>query len=236
MPASIAGQRVAAQRRRRRTGRWRAPSRVGTMAPTIIAGGAAAGRSGRGHHARRHRLAHDRAVGIRRWGAGRARRARNRRAPGFAARPFWRETRRGRAADKIRSSTARSGGRRSRSRPRWGRQEREGACGIHHHALPLRAVTYRRLPPPVQRSGASAPAAGRRWGARAGRARLSPTRTRSADAPIGHGLDMARGGNRSGRLSAWKDWRPVGDSNPCCRRERAVSWASRRTGQGLAPL
>jgi resolvase-like protein len=25
-------------------------------------------------------------------------------------------------------------------------------------------------------------------------------------------------------------WRPVGDSNPCCRRERAVSWASRRTG------
>ncbi len=27
-------------------------------------------------------------------------------------------------------------------------------------------------------------------------------------------------------------WRPVGDSNPCCRRERAVSWASRRTGQG----
>ena len=26
-------------------------------------------------------------------------------------------------------------------------------------------------------------------------------------------------------------WRPVGDSNPCYRRERAVSWASRRTGQ-----
>ncbi len=25
-------------------------------------------------------------------------------------------------------------------------------------------------------------------------------------------------------------WRPVGDSNPRCRRERAVSWASRRTG------
>ncbi len=25
-------------------------------------------------------------------------------------------------------------------------------------------------------------------------------------------------------------WRPVGDSNPCCRRERAASWASRRTG------
>src|SRR5579875_2237813 len=29
-------------------------------------------------------------------------------------------------------------------------------------------------------------------------------------------------------------WRPVGDSNPCCRRERAVSWASRRTGPGRA--
>ena len=27
------------------------------------------------------------------------------------------------------------------------------------------------------------------------------------------------------------DWRPVGDSNPCCRRERAASWASRRTGR-----
>ncbi len=25
-------------------------------------------------------------------------------------------------------------------------------------------------------------------------------------------------------------WRPVGESNPCYRRERAVSWASRRTG------
>ena len=28
-------------------------------------------------------------------------------------------------------------------------------------------------------------------------------------------------------------WRPVGDSNPCRRRERAVSWASRRTGRGV---
>ena len=28
-----------------------------------------------------------------------------------------------------------------------------------------------------------------------------------------------------------QDWRPQGDSNPCCRRERAVSWASRRWGQ-----
>ncbi len=27
-------------------------------------------------------------------------------------------------------------------------------------------------------------------------------------------------------------WRPVRDSNPCYRRERAVSWASRRTGRG----
>ncbi len=29
-----------------------------------------------------------------------------------------------------------------------------------------------------------------------------------------------------------RKWRPVRDSNPCYRRERAVSWASRRTGQG----
>jgi site-specific DNA recombinase len=28
-----------------------------------------------------------------------------------------------------------------------------------------------------------------------------------------------------------QEWRPVGDSNPCYRRERAVSWASRRTGR-----
>ena len=34
-----------------------------------------------------------------------------------------------------------------------------------------------------------------------------------------------------------REWRPVRDSNPCRRRERAVSWASRRTGQGrCAPL
>ena len=26
-------------------------------------------------------------------------------------------------------------------------------------------------------------------------------------------------------------WRPLGDSNPCYRRERAVSWASRRRGR-----
>ncbi len=32
------------------------------------------------------------------------------------------------------------------------------------------------------------------------------------------------------------DWRPVGDSNPCRRRERAVSWASRRTGRGWAAI
>src|SRR5579875_3753139 len=32
------------------------------------------------------------------------------------------------------------------------------------------------------------------------------------------------------RLGQKRGWRPVGDSNPCCRRERAVSWASRRTG------
>ena len=31
-----------------------------------------------------------------------------------------------------------------------------------------------------------------------------------------------------------RKWRPVGDSNPCRRRERAVSWASRRTGRGWA--
>ncbi len=35
----------------------------------------------------------------------------------------------------------------------------------------------------------------------------------------------------SGVRSSVPKWRPVGDSNPCCRRERAVSWASRRTGQ-----
>ncbi len=29
-----------------------------------------------------------------------------------------------------------------------------------------------------------------------------------------------------------REWRPVGDSNPCYRRERAASWASRRTGLG----
>ena len=35
---------------------------------------------------------------------------------------------------------------------------------------------------------------------------------------------------------AWQDheiiviWRPQGDSNPCYRRERAMSWASRRWG------
>jgi site-specific DNA recombinase len=29
-----------------------------------------------------------------------------------------------------------------------------------------------------------------------------------------------------------RQWRPVRDSNPCYRRERAVSWASRRTGRG----
>jgi hypothetical protein len=28
-----------------------------------------------------------------------------------------------------------------------------------------------------------------------------------------------------------QDWRPVGDSNPCYRRERPASWASRRTGR-----
>lgn len=26
---------------------------------------------------------------------------------------------------------------------------------------------------------------------------------------------------------------PVGESNPCLRRERAVSWATRRTGRGV---
>src|SRR5579883_2361917 len=28
-----------------------------------------------------------------------------------------------------------------------------------------------------------------------------------------------------------ENWRPLGDSNPCYRRERAVSWASRRRGR-----
>src|SRR5207302_10370513 len=30
------------------------------------------------------------------------------------------------------------------------------------------------------------------------------------------------------------NWRPQGDSNPCYRRERAMSWASRRSGRGQA--
>jgi hypothetical protein len=32
-----------------------------------------------------------------------------------------------------------------------------------------------------------------------------------------------------------QEWRPIGDSNPCYRRERAVSWASRRMGQRPEP-
>ena len=39
-----------------------------------------------------------------------------------------------------------------------------------------------------------------------------------------------------GVRSSVPKWRPVGDSNPCYRRERAVSWASRRTGPGQARL
>src|SRR5438270_8707402 len=31
-------------------------------------------------------------------------------------------------------------------------------------------------------------------------------------------------------------WRPLRESNPCSRRERAVSWASRRRGRGCGPL
>src|SRR5690554_1224333 len=34
------------------------------------------------------------------------------------------------------------------------------------------------------------------------------------------------------QLSYTRKWRPLGDSNPCYRRERAVSWASRRRGPG----
>src|ERR1700745_844561 len=33
-------------------------------------------------------------------------------------------------------------------------------------------------------------------------------------------------------LAIWFYWRPQGDSNPCYRRERAMSWASRRWGRG----
>ncbi len=39
-----------------------------------------------------------------------------------------------------------------------------------------------------------------------------------------------------GVRSSVPKWRPVGDSNPCRRRERAVSWASRRTGRGSRAL
>lgn len=34
--------------------------------------------------------------------------------------------------------------------------------------------------------------------------------------------------NLSHRLATW---RPLGDLNPCCCRERAESWATRRKGQ-----
>ncbi len=39
---------------------------------------------------------------------------------------------------------------------------------------------------------------------------------------------------RTGEInpSHWPYWRPQGDSNPCYRRERAMSWASRRWGLG----
>jgi site-specific DNA recombinase len=40
----------------------------------------------------------------------------------------------------------------------------------------------------------------------------------------------------AGVIAFVREWRPVGDSNPCRRRERAVSWASRRTGRGRRPL
>ncbi len=39
-----------------------------------------------------------------------------------------------------------------------------------------------------------------------------------------------------GVRSSVPKWRPVGDSNPCRRRERAVSWASRRTGRGESAI
>jgi site-specific DNA recombinase len=39
-----------------------------------------------------------------------------------------------------------------------------------------------------------------------------------------------------GVITFVRSWRPVGDSNPCRRRERAVSWASRRTGRGRAAI
>src|SRR5713101_1951223 len=35
------------------------------------------------------------------------------------------------------------------------------------------------------------------------------------------------------RLTYCFYWRPLPDSNRCCRRERAVSWASRRRGRGV---
>src|SRR3984885_15422299 len=48
-------------------------------------------------------------------------------------------------------------------------------------------------------------------------------------------LAAAAGGKSPivGVRSSVLKWRPVRDSNSCYRRERAVSWASRRTGQGL---
>ena len=49
-------------------------------------------------------------------------------------------------------------------------------------------------------------------------------RRRATDAPLPHGPVRMR--------PERKDWRSLGDSNPCPRRERAVSWATRRRERG----
>src|ERR1700733_5074801 len=51
-----------------------------------------------------------------------------------------------------------------------------------------------------------------------------------SDGLLGKVLGKATPGKGSLILSYSKDWRPVGDSNPCWCRERAIIWASRRTG------
>jgi hypothetical protein len=43
---------------------------------------------------------------------------------------------------------------------------------------------------------------------------------------------VATGGGASPGVRGFvRRWRPVGDSNPCCPRERRASWATRRTGR-----
>src|SRR5262249_34502605 len=58
------------------------------------------------------------------------------------------------------------------------------------------------------------------------------TSNRSSEATsIGEKLEMAPKPTGLMPLSCCTHWRSLGDSNPCCRRERATSWAARRREQ-----